>query len=356
MSDNVLNLPDEEVMNMTNPPEVEAKTEEQEHDEDISTNDEQIVENIDNSDNITELDGNEENNDDYQDNSSIPDNNSEMEEQDVDNPNYEDFYKKVMAPFKANGKQYNLKNADEVVSLMQKGVDYTKKTQDLSKYKKAIAMLERAELLDDNQISFFIDLKSGNKEAIRKLLKDKDLDILDLPSYDDEPINYVEGTHNISSEELNFKEATDEIIEQNKGQEFLEDFKNKYDSNSQALLYRNPQLMKAIFVQKQNGIYDKIVTEMERQKVLGMLPSDAPFLQAYKYIGESVLGLGNGANSRNGSYPQPLARRSANTYNRLNNSQRAKSAGITRTSQSTVNSNVNYLKMSDDDFLKQFSI
>lgn len=355
MSKDVLEMSDEEIMQLKNPPEMDetedtsAEQEQEQQEQEIPSNDEnQPLE--DNSQNTEEL----QQTTPYQENTGNSDNNSDtiQNSENKEAIDYEGFYKKVMAPFKANGKLYNLKNADEVISLMQKGVDYTRKTQDISRVKKQIAMLERANLMDENQISFFIDLMSGNQEAIRKLLKDKNIDAFSLPS-EEEPINYVEGSHRISTEEMNFSEAVSDISTQDQGTDFLQDVR-KFDKDTQNQLFTNPALLKALFSNKQSGVYDKIVAEVDRLRVLGQIPNDVPFISAYQFVGDSMFGNGN-QNSRNG-YQQPLTRRPATTSTRLNNSNRAKSAGITRSSPSAVNnaSLEEILNLDDDEFMKRF--
>ena len=356
MSKDVLEMSDEEIMQLKNPPEMDetedtsAEQEQEQQEQEIPSNDEnQPLE--DNSQNTEEL----QQTTPYQENTSNSDNNSDtiQNSENKEAIDYEGFYKKVMAPFKANGKLYNLKNADEVISLMQKGVDYTRKTQDISRVKKQIAMLERANLMDENQISFFIDLMSGNQEAIRKLLKDKNIDAFSLPS-EEEPINYVGGSHNISSEELFFEDTVKDIADQDGGRDFLKDYSNLYDKETRAQLYSNPNLLKGLFSNKQSGVYDKIVGEIDRLRVLGQIPENVPFIAAYNFVGNMLFGDGN-QNSRKG-YQQPLTRRPATTSTRLNNSNRAKSAGITRSSPSAVNnaSLEEILNLDDDEFMKRF--
>lgn len=353
MSKDVLEMSDEEIMQLKNPPEMDetedTSAEQEQQEQEIPSNEEnQPLE--DNSQNTEEL----QQTTPYEENTSNSDNNSDTIQNDENKEaiDYEGFYKKVMAPFKANGKLYNLKNADEVISLMQKGVDYTRKTQDISRVKKQIAMLERANLMDENQISFFIDLMSGNQEAIRKLLKDKNIDVFSLPS-EEEPINYVEGSHRISTEEMNFSEAVSDISTQDKGTDFLQDVR-KFDKDTQNQLFTNPMLLKALFSNKQSGVYDKIVAEVDRLRMLGQIPDDVPFISAYKFVGDMMFGNSN-QNSRNG-YQQPLTRRPATTSTRLNNSNKAKSAGITRSSPSAVNnaSLEEILNLDDDEFMKRF--
>lgn len=365
MSKTVYEMSDDEIMDMSNPPEtdetkgtVEEEQENQEQQEDIPTN----IEESNESEEVEDTSDNEVNEEEspiYEENKEIDDNsdeNSDTIQKDTNNktPNYEEFYKRVMAPFKANGKSIQLNSAEEAIALMQKGVDYTRKMQDIARYRKPMLMLERANLLNEDQISFFIDLVNGDQEAIRKLLKDKNIDAFSLPS-EDEPINYVAGSHKISDDQINFKEQIDNIATQPKGVEFLKEV-NEYDQQSKDHIYKEPRILQALYQQKQGGLYDKIVEEIERQRILGQIPDNVPFLIAYNTIGNKLFGQGsNNQQSRNGlATQQPLTRKPAITSNRLNNSQRAKSAGLIRTSNRSVGRTKNPLEMSDEEFLKQF--
>ncbi len=317
--------------------------------EEESTNNQDIAESEDNDedlDNSDELDDNSEDNSDTIQNSN--NNNNRI-------PDYKGFYKKVMSPFKAGGKTLQLNNADEVISLMQKGIDYTKKTQDLARYRKPMLMLERAELLDEEKISFLIDVEKGNQEAIRKLLKDKNIDAFSLPS-EDEPINYQTGSHIIGDNEIRLKEVCDELIATNDGQSFLTEVNNKYDAVSCRHLVEAPELLRTLYHHKQIGAYDDIVSEIDRQRMLGKLDPNVPFIEAYNTIASSMVNQGNvRPNSRNGlAGTQPIDRRAAITSNQFNNSQRAKAAGIPRSSSGTARLTKNPLEMSDEEFLKRF--
>lgn len=363
MSKTVYEMSDDEIMDMSNPPETDetkGTVEEQENQvqqENTSTNVEKsdVSEEVENTEDTPE----EEESPIYEENKEIDDNsdeNSDTIQKDTNNktPNYEEFYKRVMAPFKANGKTIQLNSTEEAIALMQKGVDYTRKMQDIARYRKPMLMLERANLLNEDQISFFIDLVNGDQEAIRKLLKDKNIDAFSLPS-EDEPINYVAGSHKISDDQINFKEQLDNIATQPKGVEFLKEV-NEYDQQSKDHIYKEPRILQALYQQKQGGLYDKIVEEIERQRILGQIPDNVPFLIAYNTIGNKLFGQGsNNQQSRNGlATQQPLTRKPAITSNRLNNSQKAKSAGLTRTSNRSVGRTKNPLEMSDEEFLKQF--
>lgn len=375
MSKSVYEMSDDEIMDMTNLPEsdeTENTDKDQKEDQDQikveEVNNESKEENTSsnedlNSDNNESDDTNssslrydpefEENNT----KSNASDENSDTIQDDKnDSSRYEEFYKRVMAPFKANGKTVQLNSAEEAISLMQKGVDYTRKMQDIARYRKPILMLEQANLLNEDQLSFLIDLNNGNQEAIRKLLKEKNIDAFDLPS-NEEPINYIPGSHNVTDEEVNFKSLVEDIKDRPNGTYLLRDIKNM-DNDSKVLLYKNPAFVEQLYAHVQQGYYSKIVNEIERLKTIGQIRSNAPFLQVYNTVGAMLFGQQN-TNTQKGrtgyGIQQPLLHKSAITSNRFNNSQRAKSAGLTRSSPTTSYvSETNPLAMSDEEFIKRF--
>ena len=353
MSTDILDMSDDEIMNMSNPPQLDETPENTQESDELPSNSgsslqydatTQELGQID--ENSTENDVIDENNDQTSDKIENQNNN--------DTPNYEEFYKTVMAPFKANGRMVQLNNAQEVISLMQKGTDYTRKTQDLARYKKPLLMLEKAKLLDEDNVSFYIDLMNGNQEAIRKLLKDKNIDTFSLPS-DEEPINYVPGPNTVSDIEIALDDTVRDIESKPYGNSFINDV-YRYDTRSKTYISQDPRIMEVLFQQKQSGVYDKIVTEVERQKLIGNISPNTPFIDAYYSVGSMMLRQqGYNQQSRNGfNTPQPLTRRPAITPSNLDNSQRARAAGITRTSSQARQPIKNPLSMSDEEFLKQF--
>lgn len=349
MSTDILDMSDDEIMNMSNPPQLDETPENTQESEETSFNNESSLQYDAKAHELESINDNNEENTNYTTETS-----DKIENQDNnDTPDYEEFYKTVMAPFKANGRMVQLNNAQEVISLMQKGTDYTRKTQDLARYKKPLLMLEKAKLLDEDNVSFYIDLMNGNQEAIRKLLKDKNIDTFSLPS-DEEPINYVPGGNKVSDIELTIDDTIKSIASKAYGNSFLADVSN-YDDATKSYIGQDPRILEVLFQQKQQGIYDKVVAEVERQKLIGNISPNTPFVEAYYNVGMMLRQQGYNQQSRNGfNTPQPLTRRPAITPSNLNNSQRARAAGITRTSSQARQVFKNPLSMSDEEFLKQF--
>lgn len=272
---------------------------------------------------------------------------------------YKSFYERVMAPFKANGKQIQLQSPDEVIQLMQMGANYTKKMQALQSHKKYVMMLENNGLLDEEKISFLIDLDKKNPEAIKKLLKDANIDPIEV---DTSKVNYRSGSHAVSDQEAALTSAIEDLNAQDGGADTLQSIQS-WDPASKKALWTNPELLTVFHAQRVNGIYDRITSEIERRKLLGQIPASMPFLSAYKTVGDELVARGAFQSGAGTAQPAaqaprpvagaPVAVRPAKTPVATKTpDNRVKAAAPTRAAPRTAQPSVNYLAMSDEEFLK----
>lgn len=278
--------------------------------------------------------------------------------------NYEEFYKQVMAPFKANGKMIELRTPEEAVSLMQMGANYTRKMQDIQPHRKTLLMLENNGLLDSDKLSFLIDIEKGNPEAIKKLLKDKGVDPMSIDTSEDS--TYLGGNHKVSDEEANFRNILDELGSNPDGKATLQTVNSTWDQASKEVLWKEPGVLSVIHQQRENGIYDRISTEVNRLRTLGQVPADTPFIQAYKVVGDAMQAAGkfNDIVAPSGSgaaaestvaVQEPVATRVAAPKPAVTNGDQASAAAATRSTPVKTGKVVNPLAMSDDDFLKHMA-
>lgn len=268
---------------------------------------------------------------------------------------YEGFYKQVMAPLHANGKKIELKTPDEAIKLMQMGANYTRKMQAIAPHRKTLMMLENSGMLDDGLLSFAIDLvKNKNPEAIKKLIKEANIDPMDIDMATAPA--YQEGNHRVSDSEAVFVTALEDLRSNAGGTETLNTI-NQWDQASKEVLWKNPEIMQVIHEQRASGIYEKIAAEVERQRTLGIIPSEAPFLHAYKKAGDELAAAGAFAPSAKApeqvapvhkvpvattvQTPKPVVKSGANVS----------AAATTRSTSKTAKQLVNPLALSDDEFL-----
>ena len=197
------------------------------------------------------------------------------EQEQPSNINYEDAYKRIFAPFRANGKEITPRTVEDVISLMQMGANYTKKMQAMAPMRKIVESLSKAKVSEED-LNFLIDLHKGDKEAIKQLLKKNEIDVVDL---DLDEIKYKPNNENIASDEdVNFAETISDINDSlPKIQEILN---SKWDAESKKLLLSDPRAMRALHEEIQMGRFDKVQDRLEVEKTFGRY-KDVPDVQAY---------------------------------------------------------------------------
>lgn len=273
---------------------------------------------------------------------------------------YEAFYKKAMAPFRANGKEIQLKSPDELMQLVKMGANYTRKMQDIAPHRKVLLMLENNGLLDESKLSYLIDLDKKNPEAIQKLIADSGIDPLDIDTTT--PPAYTAGNHRVTDEESAFRSTLDELSSHEDGIATLQAINSTWDQASKEQLYISPEIMEVMVQQRKAGFYDRIVTEMERQRTLGAIPAGQSWLQSYKQVGDQLVAVNGFADliekpavtpQTVAQAPTPVATRVATVKPTVAHNDKANAASPTRVTPQPAKVIVNPLAVSDDEFLKQ---
>lgn len=221
-----------------------------------------------------------------------------QQEQNVD-PSlvYKDLYDRVTAPFKASGREFQVHNADEIISLMQKGVDYTKKLQALKPKLMEMRTLDDQGMLGD-RLNFAIDLFNGNPQALAKLIKEKNIDVNTLVPQQNEfgeevaPKEYVPTDYKIDPSRYEFLNAIDQLKEKgtfNKVSDALE----KLDAASKAEFTKSPQNLMIMDSLVESGKFDMVYSELERARIVNN-PAIAGMndFQALDVIGQAMYNAG----------------------------------------------------------------
>ena len=268
---------------------------------------------------------------------------SKEESSDID---YKAKYEELMTSFKANGKNVELKSPDEARQLMQMGANFTKKMQEIAPYRKIIAMLQNNNLLDEGKLSYLIDLDKKNPDAIQHLVKDANLDPLDIDTTEES--KYSPASYAVSENEILFKETLDELTTDPEGQTTVQLF-NQWDTESKSKLWEHPELMKIIHRQRESGLYDKIVGEIDRLKTFGQIPSNVSFIEAYTRIGNELQ-----ARTQT-QVATPVARKAAVPRSQVTNNQAVRSASVSRVNKPVSSDTQKLVNLSDEDFMKQFA-
>ena len=194
------------------------------------------------------------------------------EEETVDT---EDSEEPKLFEVKHNGQVMKL-TEDEMLMMANKGFDYTSKTQDLATKRKTLDIVDG---LDDNLLQTVSDAKSGNKEAVAKLVRDFGIDPYDIDT--------EQTTYKPVVEEKNY--ALDDVIEKiNRdvpNAETLNGWVNNMPSKSKDFLVNNPNILDELYVHTANGVAQKVMPEVMKQIALN---PELDFMGTYNQI-HSVL-------------------------------------------------------------------
>ncbi len=278
--------------------------------------------------------------------------------------NYEQLYKEIMKPFKANGKEITLNNPAEAVQLMQMGANYTKKMQALQPVLRVAKMLENNGLMDEGKLGFLIDLNKRDPEAIKKLLKDSGIDPMDIDT--SQETQYKAKNYAPSDKQMAFDSALDDVSSTDVGKKTVVMINKEWDKASKEALYQDPEILRVITNQVDQGLYDQISEEVNRQRMLGYL-TNVPFITAYKQVGDIM--AQNGFLRHKEAAPAPaqqqaqvapvqqqapvkqvLETRTAPRKTVSDNGDKARAASPVRTAPQSGKPDYNPLAMSDEDF------
>ena len=268
---------------------------------------------------------------------------------------YEAEYKKLLKPFKANGREIAVKSVDDAVTLMQMGANYNKKMAALKPNLKLLKLLENNNLLDAEKLSYLIDLEKKDPKAISKLVKDSGIDPLDLSS--DEENAYKPTVKTVDDRELELDSVLDEIQGTETYNRTLSIVSQEWDGKSKQVIADTPQILKVINSHVQSGIYDLISKEVESERTFGRL-NGLSDIEAYRQVGDRL----NEAGAFNHLVQQPrqqtpvapvivAPKPKMGNDDKLREKKRAASAPSVA-SPSKAKPEYNPLSLSDDDFAK----
>ena len=290
-----LNLSDEEMLNQV-PPEKEEAVPEQEEPAEQATETEEAT------DGVQEQETTEEEVTEEQEEQSAEDDDTEAaadvsedegkeeqqkepEKEEADSLDYKAEYNRLLAPFKANGRDIAVKSVDDAITLMQMGANYNKKMAALKPNLKLLKMLENHGLLDEAKLSYLIDLDKKNPDAINKLMQESGLDPLDLDA--EKAGAYKPSTYKVDDREVELDAVLDEIQESPSYNRTLDIVSRGWDGPSKQVIADTPQILKVINAHVQSGIYDLIHQEVENERTFGRLQGLSD-IEAYRQVGDRL--------------------------------------------------------------------
>ena len=185
---------------------------------------------------------------------------------------------------KADGVEYEF-SQDEMDALAQKGINYTKKLQAISPWRKTISALE-SENMTHEDVNLMVDALKGDKEAIASMLKRTGVEAIDLDT--DSETDFKPKDYGKSTEELDIEEITNSISQDKEYAITHNVISKQWDDASRDAMFENPTMIAQLHTDVQSGMYDKVAPIAMKMKIFGNgTKSDIDY---YKEAGAQVIG------------------------------------------------------------------
>ena len=252
--------------------------------------------------------------------------------------------KELFAPFKANGRDMQVSSIDDAITLMKMGANYNKKMQGLKPNLRLMKMLDNNKLLNEEKLSYLIDLENKNPQAIAKLLKDTGFDPID---HEEDNTDYTPGTYTVNDTDIDLDMVLDDIKDTPSFQKTIDTISNKWDAGSRRLVKKDPGIIRTINTHMENGTYEPIMDIVQNEKALGRL-TEMSDLQAYKHVGDTLQAQGAFAPQPQANEKQPAQKKPQDP--KLKN--RKKAAANTRSKPANKQGAIDPLNLSDEEFNK----
>jgi hypothetical protein len=274
---------------------------------------------------------------------------------------YESAYKKIFAPFKANGRDMQAQSPEEVIRLMEMGANYNKKMSAMKPHLQTMRMLENAGITQEH-LNFLIDVHNKVPAAVNKLVKDSGIDPMDLSA--EKATGYTPGNHAPSDAEVELDVVLNDLDDSKSLPRTIQIVSKEWDAASRRTVAQNPSVIRAINDHIESGVYDQVSAEVERQRTFGKL-SGLSDLEAYRQVGDAMhasgafeqAGTSNTATTQSPqTNPAPAVvepkPKQADEDSKRKDQKRAAMPAKSAAPAASKNADFNPLSMSDEEFAK----
>ena len=204
-----------------------------------------------------------------------------------------EFYDKLAnAEFVANGRKARvIMDPDKIIQMHQYGFGFHEKNREFNKYRPILKVLDENGFIENpDKLNYAIELLNGNKDAVKKLIKDVNLDVYE--EYDpEEKIEYAPNNYVQQNEGSVIDEAFDIARLQGYDDKLYHLLDREFDDQSLKTFAEDPTVRADIMNHLATGLYDKVaskVAEMEMYDTTGAF-RQAPYINKYATAYEAMM-------------------------------------------------------------------
>jgi len=187
-------------------------------------------------------------------------------------------------PIKASGREVQIRNPQHAKNFIEMGMDYNRKMQSMKPHLKALKTLEKEGLLDDEEtLNLLLEVKHGNKDALKRLIAESDIDPLEFA--DEAAIkvgkDYQPQNHLVSEREVEIEEALDAIRNSDFKEKTLDVMTKEFDKKSREIISDNPSYIVALNRDMETGAYDAVMDAMNYKRDMRKVPTGMSDMELY---------------------------------------------------------------------------
>lgn len=164
---------------------------------------------------------------------------------------------------KANGQEFDF-TLNELQLLAPKAMDYTKKMQELSPWRKTISALKDNNI-SQNDVNLMIDVLKGDKNAIASIMKRTGLDALEI---DTENVTYQPKNYGRDEVELALNDVISKYESDPEFSITADIISSKWDDSSRSEFFKDVRKIEQLHVDVKNGDYKPVFAEAQKLKAL----------------------------------------------------------------------------------------
>lgn len=270
-----------------------------------------------------------------------------------DERDYKAELERVLSPIKANGREIQVSSVDDAIQLMQMGANYHKKMAALKPNLAVLKLLEQHGLLDQEKLSYLIDLDKKNPDAIKKLVTDSGIDPLDIDT--EKAGDYKPSNYSIDEKAVELDAVLDELKGSQHYAPLLQTVGKDWDAQSRQIIADTPDLLRTLHSHMASGIFAKITSAVETERAFGRL-SGMSDLEAYRAVGDKLNAQGafNSVSANTATAPAKVVPvKAASTPNTNSAAKQKKLAASTSRASAPVQPQAfNPLAMSDAELMQ----
>ena len=252
--------------------------------------------------------------------------------------NYETSYAEVMKPIKSGGKEVVVKSIEDMRKFAGMGISFAENMRGVKPLRAIGKTLEEAGIIkdgvaDEAALLRLLDIQNGNKDALAQLMKEQDIDPLDMETED---INYATERTMATEQTVEVDSVEQELVRRGSVDNVIREL-DSMDSRSKQFFNESPNALLKLDDDIKSGAYEKIMGTVRYERSLGNIDGMSD-MDAYIQIASA---------QEAPQEPKPTAQPKPSTAKR-----KAAGIGSRAPAQKKQPINVDLVSMSDEDFEK----